>query len=123
MITYYYEKHWKDSLINSSLFHNQYGHENPQIFPIENRIQIAAHVNIGNFELGKDVKTEIDDFIDVTSDTRPADLSIKLHSGLYYHCTDIFNPEIGDIRLEFTMAGIEGNYVRISCETNSIFES
>lgn len=95
-------------------------HENPKIFPIKNRVQIAAHVNIGNFELDAAAKSEIMNFIDITSDTRPDDPSIKMHSGLYYHCTDVFNPEIGDIRLQFTTAGIEGNYVRISFETNSV---
>lgn len=112
MTTYYYVADWKDRLIDSSLFHNRYGHENPTIFPIKNRVQIAAHVNIGNFELGMAAKSEITNFIDITSDTRPDDPSIKLHSGLYYHCNDVFNPEIGDIRLQFTTAGIEGNYVR-----------
>lgn len=102
---------WRDHLIDSSLFHNRYGHENPKVFPLENRVQIAPHVNIGNFELGHGVKSEINNFIDITSDTRPEDPSVKLHSGLYYHCSDVFSPEIGDIRLQFTTAGIEGNYV------------
>lgn len=112
MTTYYYVTDWKDHVVDTSGFHIRYGHENPTEFPIKNRVQIAAHVNIGNFELGKAAKSEITNFIDITSDTRPEDPTIKLHSGLYYHCNDVFNPEIGDIRLQFTTAGIEGNYVR-----------
>ena len=85
----------------------------PKEFPIKNRVQTANHVLIGNYELGEEAKSKIDNYIEITSDTRPEDPSIKLHSGLYYHCNDVFNPEIGDIRLQFLTAGIEGNFVRI----------
>lgn len=95
------------------------GHENPKMFPIKTLVQTASHVYIGKLELGTDAKSEITDYIDVTSDTRPDDSSIKLHLGLYYHCNDVFNPEIGDIRLRFLTAGIEGNYVS-SCILTSI---
>lgn len=121
MTTYYYVTDWKDYLIDSSLFHNRYGHENPKVLPIKNRIQIAAHVNIGNFELGMAAKSEIKNFIDITSDTRPDDPSVKLHSGLYYHCNDVFNPEIGDVRIQFTTAGIEGNYVSFHAKKESFY--
>lgn len=109
--TYYYTMDWRDRIVDSSLFHMRMGHENPKVFPIKNRVQIATHVNIGNFEMGADAKSDIKNFIEITSDTRPDDPSIKLHSGLYYHCNDVFNPEIGDIRLQFLTAGVEGNYV------------
>lgn len=99
-------------MVDSSSFYIRSGHENPKELPIKNRVQIAPHVHIGNTELSKAVKAEINNFIEITSDTRPDDGAIKLHSGLYYHCNDVFNPEIGDIRLQFTTAGIEGNYVR-----------
>lgn len=104
---------WRDKIVDSSLFYIRSGHENPKEFPIRNRIQVANNVMIGTFKLSNPVKTEITDYIEITSDTRPEDPSIKLHSGLYYHCVDVFNPEIGDIRLQFLTAGIEGNFVRI----------
>lgn len=109
--TYYYTKEWDDKLIDSSLFHHRYSHENPKRFPIKNRVQVASHVHIGKFELGKEAKSEINNYIEITSDTRPEDQSIKMHSGLYYYCDDVFNPEIGDIRLQFLTAGIEGSEV------------
>lgn len=102
---------WRDAVVDSSRFYIRTGHENPKDFPIKNRIQTAAHVMIGSFELGGVAKSKIENYIEITSDTRPDDPSIKLHSGLYYHCNDVFNPEIGDIRLQFLTAGIEGNFV------------
>lgn len=117
--TYYYSMDWRDKIVDSSLFYIRSGHENPKEFPIRNRIQIANNVMMGTFKLSDAVKTEISNFIDITSDTRPEDPSIKLHSGLYYHCNDVFNPEIGDIRLKFQTAGVEGSFVRTSSLTFS----
>lgn len=111
--TYYYSMDWHDKIVDSSLFYIRSGHENPKEFPIRNRIQVANNVMIGTFKLSDVVKKEINDYIEITSDTRPDDPSIKLHSGLYYHCADLFNPEIGDIRLQFLTAGVEGNFVCI----------
>lgn len=104
---------WRDKIVDSSLFYIRSGHENPKEFPIRNRIQVANNVMIGTFKLSDTVKREINNYIEITSDTRPEDPSIKLHSGLYYHCADVFNPEIGDIRLQFLTAGVEGNFVCI----------
>lgn len=89
----------------------RHGHDNPKQFPIKSRTQVADHVTIGNYELGPEVKERFSKFIEITSDTRPDDSSVKLHSGLYYHSNDVFNPEVGDIRLLFSVAGIEGNRV------------
>lgn len=102
---------WKDKLIDSRQFYIQTGHHNPTKFPIESQIQIADTVTIGKYELGKEVKDKFNNFIELTSDTRPDDPSIKLHLGLYYHCNDIFNPEIGDLRILFSFAGMENEMV------------
>lgn len=109
--TYYYTTDWKDRLIDSTGFYIRSGHHNPTKFAIESRIQIADHVNIGYYELGDAVKSRVTDFIELTSDSRPDDASVKLHSGLYYHCNDIWNPEVGDLRVQFSFAGLEGTKV------------
>lgn len=67
---------------------------------------------MGRYELGTKIKDKFKSFVELTSDTRPEDPFIKLHLGLYYHTNDIFNPEIGDIRILFTFAGLEGEMVR-----------
>ena len=132
--TYYYSMDWRDKLIDSSRFYIRTGHHNPTKFPIENRIQLADQVNIGFFELGKknavffqiilvnniqivgdDVKAKMVKFTEITSDNRPDDISLKLHSGMYYHCNDVYNPEIGDLRVQFSFAGLEGTRVSSIC--------
>lgn len=105
--SYYYTMEWRDELIDSRSFYIRSGHHNPTRFPIESKTYVADHVHIGDYELGAEIKNKITNFLDVTSDTRPEDPSVKLHSGLYYHCNDVWNPEIGDIRIQFQFAGLE----------------
>lgn len=66
-----------------------------------------------NYISGEEVKNKVMQFTEITSDSRPDDSSVKLHSGLYYHCNDVWNPEIGDLRLQFSFAGLEGTPVKI----------
>ncbi|XP_065079084.1 transmembrane protein 43 homolog [Ochlerotatus camptorhynchus] len=107
--TYYYTMDWRDSLVDSRSFYIRTGHHNPTAFPMDSKIYVSERVHIGQYELGDALKDRFKKFIDITSDTRPEDPSVKLHSGLYYHCNDIWNPEIGDIRIQFAYAGLEGS--------------
>lgn len=109
--TYYYTLEWRDHLIDSRQFYLPSGHNNPKKFPIESVIHTADAVYINGYELGTEVKNKFNDYIELASDTRPEDLSIKLHLGLYYHSNDVFRPEVGDIRLLFYVAGLEGQVV------------
>lgn len=109
--TYYYSTEWRDQIVDTSGFHMRFGHENPTRIPIESRTQLADHVHIGRYELGADIKGKIANWVDFTSDTRPDDASVKLHSGFYYHCNDVWEPEVGDVRIMFSFAGLEGSKV------------
>lgn len=138
--TYYYTQDWRGTLVDTSRFYIRTGHHNPTKFPVESRIQVADHVNIGYYELGKltfihrlkvfcnththtllcfslatdaEVKSKMFRFTEMTADTRPDDPSIKLHSGLYYHCNDVWNPEVGDLRVQFSFAGLEGTKLTV----------
>ncbi|XP_017477835.1 PREDICTED: transmembrane protein 43 homolog [Rhagoletis zephyria] len=106
--SYYYYTEWRDKLIDSRNFYIQTGHQNPNRFPVESQTQIADAAFIGKYELGSEIKNKFTNYVELTSDTRPEDPTIKMHLGLYYHTNDVFNPEIGDTRLLFSFAGMEG---------------
>ncbi|XP_037939725.1 transmembrane protein 43 homolog [Teleopsis dalmanni] len=120
--TYYYTMEWRDKLIDSRRFYIETGHHNPERFPIESVTQIADAVYIGKYELGPHVKEKFSNYVELTSDQRPEDASIKLHLGIYYHSNDVFNPEIGDVRLLFSFSGMEGEMYTIvgKLENNKI---
>lgn len=109
---YFYFKDWSEHLIDSRSFHTV-GYQNPRQMPMESKTMIADRVHIGDFEVGEVAKELFTGWIDVTSDTRPDDTYIKMHSGWYYHVDDLFEPLIGDVRLKFQLAGLQGNYYTI----------
>lgn len=102
---YYYTTEWKDKLVDSDSFYIRNGHENPTEIPIKSQIQIAEEVKIGNVILGDEMKKTFTEFLEITSDQRPDRVDIKMHSGLYYHSADLWNPHVGDIRILFLYAG------------------
>ncbi|KAK6629625.1 hypothetical protein RUM43_003442 [Polyplax serrata] len=113
---YDYHKEWQTNLINSRFFYNSRDHENPSEFPIKRQTQINENVKIGNYHLGLDLKKKFKDFVPITSDERPERQDIKLHAGMYYHCQDIWKPQIGDVRLQFFYGGQHGQVITVVAE-------
>ena len=75
------------------------------------QIKVNERVKIGNFLLGKELKTKFEDFTQFTSDERPTHPGIKMHAGLYFHAKDVWESDVGDIRVQFSYAGREGEQV------------
>ncbi|KAG5896399.1 hypothetical protein JTB14_009604 [Gonioctena quinquepunctata] len=110
---YYYVTEWRDKLVDSSNFYVRHGHENPRHIPLKTVTYVSSEVNLGQLVVGDHIKQKFDDFVEVTSDERPDRKDVKLHMGIYYHCDDIWNPEVGDIRVQFYYAGATGEAVTI----------
>lgn len=80
--------------------------------PLKTHTYTASVAKIGHILLGPEVKHLFTEFVEMTSDERPERRDIKLHLGIYYHCNDVWNPEVGDIRIQFYHAGQIGDTVR-----------
>ncbi|XP_066143904.1 transmembrane protein 43 homolog [Euwallacea fornicatus] len=102
---YYYITEWRDKLVDSDNFYIRFGHENPKEIPLKTVTYVAPLVRLGPFYLSDSLKDKFTEFETLTSDERPGRSDIKLHMGIYYHCHDVFNPEVGDIRVQFSYAG------------------
>ena len=110
--TYSYDKDWFDIRIDSETFDNSLGHHNPESWPYNASVKTNARVKIGGFLLGKVVKQKFKDYVHFTSDERPDNRDIKMHAGLYFHAKDVWQPDVGDIRVHFSYAGKDGDLVR-----------
>jgi hypothetical protein len=85
-------------------------------FQLKSTVYVNERVSVGSYMFGAALKEKFSDFVLVTSDERPERRDIKLHAGLYYHSQDVWNPEVGDIRVQFSYAGRAGEEVGISVQ-------
>lgn len=111
--SYSYAKDWFDKRVNSESFANPMGHHNTEYWPHNSTVKTNDRVKIGGFLLGKELKAKFEEFTQFTSDERPSDPGIKMHAGLYFHANDVWESEVGDIRVQFSYAGRDGEQVTV----------
>jgi len=111
--TYSYARDWFDYHIDSDTFHYSMGHHNPESWPFNSSMTTNQRVKIGGFLLGKSLKMKFKDYVTFTSDERPNDPLIKMHAGIYYHSKNMWQPDVGDIRVHFSYAGKGGDLVSV----------
>ena len=109
---YSYHKGWYDYPIDSNHFHKTYGHHNhpSSVWPTESTLETNTNVRIGAFMLGANIIDKINTFRPLSSEElpTPAWVWVKLSEGIYYHTINILDPAVGDYRVQFAVAGREG---------------
>ncbi len=108
--TYHYDRVWSSELINSSKFKKAEAHRNPTSMPYSSKTFTAQNVTAGGFNLSSSlinkIKGETDMAIDESMVAKlPPALTAKgqVQGKDFYVGTDPSNPQIGDLRLSFTV--------------------
>ncbi|XP_074645298.1 transmembrane protein 43-like [Tubulanus polymorphus] len=104
--SYSYTQKWSSELTSSSSFHNPNGHHNPQSFPVTSKEDIAANPRVGNFHLSVGLTEKISDFQKFFPKSAPANKEVILHDGDFYHGINPLRPQIGDLKVTFSYAGL-----------------
>ncbi|XP_078676822.1 transmembrane protein 43-like isoform X1 [Branchiostoma floridae x Branchiostoma belcheri] len=110
--TYTYNNEWRSDLVNSRNFDREMGHKNPGSMPVRSETITADDVTIGNFHLSKGLIGKISHFVKyplAKSHLVPSDPQVKVFQGAFYHSADPIRPKVGDVRVEFSYAGLSGN--------------
>lgn len=105
--TFTYSKAWLGSPANSDQFHDPEGHENPGEFPFESIIWDAEEVEVGAFLLPHSLIRQLDDFEKLSLGELPDSIDwpddARIDKGRIYFGDDPARPEIGDLRVEFSV--------------------
>lgn len=104
--TYSYGKTWSSSLINSSNFKTQEGHENPSSMPIESSTKYAQKVTLGDFTLPSQLISHIDvttpiDLNKINKDALQEQFKkpVSINNQELYMGQDSQSPKTGDLRI------------------------
>jgi len=109
--TYSYDTDWFDYHIESSSFANTLGHHNPHLdeWPANSTLLSNPRVKIGSYLLGAALTDQFTSFTGFTSDSvRPRVEGVRVYAGLYYHSNNLWQPEVGDYRVQFSYSGRAG---------------
>ncbi|XP_037787615.1 transmembrane protein 43 homolog [Penaeus monodon] len=109
---------WHDSYINLISYVTyvcalpKHYHSSRSI-PVPAVVQVAETTKVGIYHLSPAGKDKFTEFTPFSGDEQPEGDEIKLHGGMYYITRDIFNPDIGDLRVQFYYACRAGEMVSV----------
>lgn len=109
--TYTYNTEWKSELVNSRHFDKEIGHQNPSAMAVESVTVVAPEVRVGPFILSKGLVEKINNF--QTLNLRDFSLLnldpfLSIDDDYFYHTQNPRRPEVGDVRVRFSFAGLSG---------------
>uniref|UniRef100_A0A671YM62 Transmembrane protein 43 n=1 Tax=Sparus aurata TaxID=8175 RepID=A0A671YM62_SPAAU len=109
--TYTYNTEWKSELINSRNFDKEIGHQNPSAMAVESVTVVAPEVRVGSFLLSKGLVEQINNFQTLRLRDFNAfnlDPFLSIDDDYFYHTQYPRRPEVGDVRVRFSFAGLSG---------------
>lgn len=109
--TYTYNTEWKSELINSRNFDQEIGHQNPSAMAVESVTVVAPEVRVGPFVLSKGLVEQINNFKTLSLRDFNAfnlDPFLRIDDDYFYHTQYPRRPEVGDVRVRFSFAGLSG---------------
>lgn len=109
--TYNYNTEWKSELVNSRHFDKEIGHQNPSAMAVESVTVEAPEVRVGPFRLSKGLVEQIKDFKTLSlRDFSASDVEsfLSIDDDYFYHTKTPRRPEVGDVRVRFSFAGLSG---------------
>ena len=83
--------------------------------PVPTTVRTSETAKVGEYYLNPAIKESFVEFTAFSGDEQPEGDDVKLHGGMYYITQDIYNPEIGDLRVQFYYGGRAGEVVRLNC--------
>lgn len=114
--TYTYNTEWKSELINSRNFDKEIGHQNPSAMAVESVTVVAPEVRVGPFILSKGLVEQIDNFQTLALrdfNALTLDPFLSVDDDYFYHTQYPRRPEVGDVRVRFSFAGLSGETSRL----------
>lgn len=106
--TYTYNTEWKSELVNSRNFDKEIGHINPSAMAVESVTVVAPNVFVGPFTLSKGLVDKIDNFQTLSLKGLPPPAFLTIDEDYFYHTQFPRRPEVGDVRVSFSYAGLSG---------------
>lgn len=114
--TYNYNTEWKSEVVNSRHFDKEIGHQNPSAMAVESVTVEAPEVRVGPFRLSKGLVEQIKDFQTLSlRDFSAFDVVpfLTIDDDYFYHTQTPRRPEVGDVRVRFSFAGLSGETSRL----------
>ncbi|XP_074054565.1 transmembrane protein 43 isoform X2 [Macrotis lagotis] len=107
---YSYNTEWRSEVVNSRNFDREIGHKNPSAMAVESFTAVAPFVQIGRFFLSAGLIDKIDNFKALSlAHMEDPHVDIIRRGDYFYHSENPKYPEVGDVRVAFSYAGLSGD--------------